>query len=446
MNQTGVLLNNQMVKAATDISKNNSQLISKKTDGKYFLTILQTEKGLAQKEDPEILLDENPDESVELGATLSFLDIEGLEEMDGAFALLNLLINHDQSDLSNLEFIQNLLGSQPSETIKEALDQLMGDQSIIKQTDFTKLPPSNEDIGTLNGLLNRGLSSSFEGLTSEKQQAFLTLLNAGKLIVMSNEHVVLNQEVAENVSELTVLLSKWKDKLSSIHAKGQQEESTVRKNYTGFMRDIGMKVYNQQAGHLPINIKNSGNPMIYNPIMNKNPDIPLNQTVIIGELQLQTQQLSSTLVLEKNGQALGADEFIKTFESILSRANYTNQNGVQRLLVRLTPENLGTLQIELMQKDGKMVARIMANTQSGKELIESQIQGLRVSLSSQGIQLDKIEFEQKADAQHQEESNREKRRDHQNENLAEDHFDDMEEESYTGFLSVLEDSMINQEI
>lgn len=444
MNQTSVLLTNQLVKA-TDVPKNNLLSISKKTEDKPFQTILQTEKGLAQKEETEIPLNENQDESVELSDTLSFLDKEGLEEIDEAFELLNLLITTNQEDISNLEFIKRLLGSNPSETIIEALDQLMGDQSTMKQMDFTKLPPSNEDIEALNGILNKGLANSFEGLTGEKQQAFLTLLNVGKLIVMSNEHILPNQKVAENVSELTVLLSKWKDKLSSMHEK-VQEVPAVTKNSTGSMRDIGMKAYNQQAGQFPLNIKNGGNLMTSNPITSKNPDIPLNQPVMIGELQLQIQQQSPTLALEKNGQAVGTDEFIKSFEAILSRANYTNQNGVQRLFIRLTPENLGTLQIELMQKDGQMVARIIANTQSGKELLESQIQGLRVSLASQGIHFDKIEFEQKADAQHQEEPPSDKRRDHQNENLAEDHFDDIEEETHSGFLSVLEDSMINQEI
>ena len=115
------------------------------------------------------------------------------------------------------------------------------------------------------------------------------------------------------------------------------------------------------------------------------------------------------------------------------------------MFVKLTPENLGTLQIEISQKDGQLVAKIIASSQRGKELLDSQLHGLRVTLAAQGINFDKIDFEQAADFRFREDSPPEEGR-NQNEYQAENDVEENEEESRSGFLSMLEDSMINQEI
>ena len=92
-----------------------------------------------------------------------------------------------------------------------------------------------------------------------------------------------------------------------------------------------------------------------------------------------------------------------------------------------------------------MVARIIANTHKGKELLESHLQGLKVTLASQGISFDKIDFEQTADGRFQEESHPEEKR-QQTEHQTENEIGNEDEELASGFLSFLEDSMINQEI
>ncbi len=441
MNQVGVLLNNQFVKPTakpTDPGQLNNKL-----QDKPFQKLLHNEKSLAKTENRVNQETENLQEDVEVEDTLSFLGIEGLEEVNGAFELLNMLLFNNQEDLLGLEFIQQLLGENPAEAIKEALRNVLDSLDTFKEINFTQLPPTIEDIETLNGILNTGLNKSFEGLSNEQKNAYLTLVNFGKLAVMSHEQVF-NQKGAENISQLDALLLNWKDKLTALNEVKKVIMADEKSNPAS-QRDIGRNVYNLQPKTYTLNFINGGSNVGSNPIPAKSADISLNQTVMIGELQLQTQQQSPVLALEKGGQAVGADEFLKSFESLLSKANFTNQNGVQRLFVRLTPENLGTLQIELIQKDGQLVAKIIANTQQGKELLESQIQGLRVSLAAQGIDFDKIDLEQSQDALFREDSPSEEKR-NQHEQQDDNGIGDHDEELFSGFSSVLEESIINQEI
>lgn len=100
------------------------------------------------------------------------------------------------------------------------------------------------------------------------------------------------------------------------------------------------------------------------------------------------------LTASKNGQVVDANQFVKSFENILNKANFSNANGVQKLLIRLNPENLGSLRIELVQKDGAMIAKILATTAQAKELLDRQVQGLKQAFTNQNIQVEKIDISQ----------------------------------------------------
>nr|WP_255647909.1 flagellar hook-length control protein FliK [Pseudalkalibacillus hwajinpoensis] len=72
-----------------------------------------------------------------------------------------------------------------------------------------------------------------------------------------------------------------------------------------------------------------------------------------------------------------------------------SKNGDEtNIRIKLSPENLGQLDIRLTTSDGKVTAHILTVTAGAKELIESQIHQLRHTLVQQGIQLDKVEVVQ----------------------------------------------------
>ncbi|MED4532513.1 flagellar hook-length control protein FliK [Metabacillus fastidiosus] len=67
-------------------------------------------------------------------------------------------------------------------------------------------------------------------------------------------------------------------------------------------------------------------------------------------------------------------------------------NGTNRLIIKLNPEHLGQLTIRLTQQNGEMVARIIASTQSAKDLLEHSINQLRHALPSVNVQIDRFEL------------------------------------------------------
>ena len=69
-----------------------------------------------------------------------------------------------------------------------------------------------------------------------------------------------------------------------------------------------------------------------------------------------------------------------------------NRGGNQKLFIKLYPEHLGALRVELIQKDSMIIAKLLTTTTAAKELLESQIQSLKHAFSSQNIQVERIDI------------------------------------------------------
>nr|WP_267917652.1 flagellar hook-length control protein FliK [Lederbergia citrisecunda] len=82
---------------------------------------------------------------------------------------------------------------------------------------------------------------------------------------------------------------------------------------------------------------------------------------------------------------------IKEFSNILGRSSLTQGFNTTKLLIRLHPEELGTLRVELMQKDGQLTARILTSTNKAKELLDFQLNNLRQAFTQQNISVERIE-------------------------------------------------------
>ncbi|MFS0782299.1 flagellar hook-length control protein FliK [Bacillus sp. 1P06AnD] len=112
------------------------------------------------------------------------------------------------------------------------------------------------------------------------------------------------------------------------------------------------------------------------------------------------EQFVWSLPMKSNG-SVNEEQLAKSFESIMNKANFSMANGTQKLLLKLNPEHLGSIRIELIQKDGIMVAKIMTSSSAAKEMLDNQLQGLKQSLANQHIAVEKVEITQAFNAQPQ---------------------------------------------
>jgi flagellar hook-length control protein FliK len=62
----------------------------------------------------------------------------------------------------------------------------------------------------------------------------------------------------------------------------------------------------------------------------------------------------------------------------------------------LTPEHMGKVDVKVSIVDGNVTAEFLTNTQSGKELLELNVQALRTALETQGFQVEKINITQQS--------------------------------------------------
>ncbi len=89
-----------------------------------------------------------------------------------------------------------------------------------------------------------------------------------------------------------------------------------------------------------------------------------------------------------------AEALLMKLQGLFKQTNFGQLGGTNRLLVKLYPEHLGQVRIELIQVNGIMTARILASTALGKEMLDSQLHQLKQSFSQQNIQVDRIDVTQ----------------------------------------------------
>lgn|GEM_PF-7021088 len=111
-----------------------------------------------------------------------------------------------------------------------------------------------------------------------------------------------------------------------------------------------------------------------------------------GEMIRQKPPEGTLRLYDPNGKPVPFRQFTEQFSIILSRGSFLKLGDVQRLTVKLYPEHLGSMKIELIQKGGEMVAKILTSTETAKELLESQIASLRQVFSQQNLPVSRIDL------------------------------------------------------
>lgn len=88
------------------------------------------------------------------------------------------------------------------------------------------------------------------------------------------------------------------------------------------------------------------------------------------------------------------ETLMREMQTIFKRSSFGQAGGTNRLLIKLNPEHLGQLRIELLQTNGVMTARILASTALGKEMLDSQLNQLRSAFIQQNLQVERIDISQ----------------------------------------------------
>lgn len=113
------------------------------------------------------------------------------------------------------------------------------------------------------------------------------------------------------------------------------------------------------------------------------------QSVTANKIQTFTIQLPTNATPQSQ-----TAKFVEEFQNVMNRAQFANNVAGTRLLIKLYPENLGTIRIELVQRDGILSAKILASNALGKQMLDSTLTQLKQGFSNQNIQVDRIDVAQ----------------------------------------------------
>ena len=118
-----------------------------------------------------------------------------------------------------------------------------------------------------------------------------------------------------------------------------------------------------------------------------------NESLLQHNQQSNQSNRTVTVTLPTN-QANQAEALAKEIANLVNRSQMSNTQGTIKLMLKLFPENLGQIRIEIVQQNGVMSARLLATTAAGKELLDSSLNQLKTTLVAQNIQMDRLDVAQ----------------------------------------------------
>lgn len=308
-----------------------------------------------------------PSETMEsLGETISVLNSDSLE------GLINLL----QLDSDGLEGTGSL-------TIEKIAEFLQLDTNELKSTieELIGEDLNSNDLWEILGQIDqqvpeflKAVMDSLAGVgkvTPQQASAVIQLLKGIELAAPKTD-LYLKQELA--VFTLKDMLTKMPAQLEKMMASSQSN--------TPFNLNKGWQtvVLNKQ-------------PVVEEKLTQSVAKTSETTTQIFGTTlnQVKTETVTITLPVQKASQS---ESLIKEFQAVLNRSQFGQAGGMTKMLIKMYPENLGTIRVELIQKDGMMTARLLANTALGKEMLDSQLHQLKSAFANSNVQVERLEVTQ----------------------------------------------------
>lgn len=311
------------------------------------------------------------------------------KEPDFIQDLLSLL------DVQSLEEAQELLQANDltvdSSSLKQLLNKLLGETD-----DLSKLEDQTQDVWDILAVVSEQPNKLVESiLLSLNGQAMANPVMANQ--VEAKQSVVSPVEATQAVELLKIaqLIGNKSDltfKQESTLFDLKQTLETLKENLMNVSLNQGKSTITIPKAFLQQMVINQ------TVVKGANTEVVTESKEITSLVQGQTttvqtkvETVTMTLPTEKPAQS---EEFLKELQKVMNRVQFGQSGGANRLVIKLYPEQLGTIRIELIQKDGILTAKMLASTALGKDMLDTHSGQLRQGLANQNIQVEKLEITQ----------------------------------------------------
>lgn len=385
---------------------------------------------------------------------LSFLQSNDLDQLAGGS---NVPLDTHQDLLKTIKTLLGISDDKWSE-ILAGLQKKEGEKSKNRTLELfsgysclnvnqLELIPSEDSVQNLitdpfpQTLLGDGQNLS-DGSNKDGLETILSGLsgiNVNQLVTHSNENTVLflkavklyqllSDQSSPNSQQLNELLSSVQNKLQTLlqNNKNNDKLQFLQSTFSQVSKDMVNKTIIKD---------NSEN--LAGRLTGYNGTHPMFQQMPRAE------QLS--IMLGGTRESVSVNDLISQFESILSKSQFSKTGGVQKLSIKLFPENLGSLRIELIQKGESITARILTTTDAAKNTLESHLHSLKHAFEVQSIKVDNIEIDQQQSGFQQQRFNRDQQN-QQEDSQEQNQEQTPKDETDSDFILSLEDAITNQEV
>ncbi|HYK74785.1 MAG TPA: flagellar hook-length control protein FliK [Pseudoneobacillus sp.] len=299
---------------------------------------------------------------------ISFLENQDILNLENGPELLNQLLS--DSNINPKEIAKGLLSISDKDisTILDKLKQILEENKVSKDEE-NQLFDNMDDLVSLLSAIQSLPIHEFKKIVD---QGFAKLMKFTKLVDLLSK----NQDSVMKNESNTKLFDSLTAKLEQI----------MKNSPTSFKTEYLQKTFTLLSGELNQNISTSGKQV---------------EGLEFGNhfLQHMTKPEQLTLMLGEARRPVSTEQLIQQFENILAKSQFSKTEGMQKLLIKLAPEHLGSLRIELIHKDQILVAKILTSTGAAKDSLESHLNGLKQAMANQNIQVERIEISQQMNSQ-----------------------------------------------
>jgi len=303
---------------------------------------------------------------------------------------------------NELADLQQVLNADSLEEVLDLLGIPHDDGLLILQLGEDGKAVSMDEMLDLDNILNalgiddEQLQKIVQQLLGEEKEAsdvweLLSLVDAQAPILQAQIGAALQGEGQVTPKEATQLLQVLKlaqlvGQKSDLTAPQENLLTTVKSLLTTLQTQVEtiQVTTTKSTGTLPL----QGFQQVQ---MTKQSETSSNEMVTPQTVQTKPDTFQVTLPTAKPAQS---EALLKEMQAIINRAQISNAQGITRLTIKLYPENLGTIRIELVQNDGVLTARLLASTAHGREMLDSQAHQLKQAFVQQNIQVDRLDIAQ----------------------------------------------------
>ncbi|MDH5161195.1 flagellar hook-length control protein FliK [Heyndrickxia oleronia] len=372
------------------------------------------------------------------GNSLELLNDSKLSEQQVADAMGISVDDFKEQFGTLMDELLSLLGNNPINVNQlKAIKDQMGSGEFIHAT------------AKLLGVLANLPKESFKQLKPDMLQF---AAKASKVVETLSQQMDLAKNDIKSLSILKENMETVITKLEQIINNDRPNQNTVLENAFNKILSQQQKVLDQGMSDSKLIAKPRMTQPLQNQIITSQTQVQdlgnqlVDQSISTNPVQMQQVSKIEQFVLQVNQESkpVNYEQFVKDFTNILGKSQFFKGDGTNKLLIKLYPEHLGSLRIEILQDKGALTARMIATTSAAKDILDSQLHQLKHAFTQQNIQVDKLDVvfgETEAQKFDQGDAEQQSFHDEQEKNKQ-----NKEDKSKVLFSEVLNDSLIEEKI